>query len=469
MLFHSYTFFVFLAVVMAVARLRGSWAGKKTFLLVMSYLFYAAWNPPFVILLWVSTVADWFLARWMHRAQSTRRRKLCLWGSLAVNVGLLGYFKYGAFVLENFTALAAAVGLDYQPAAPNIIVPVGISFYTFQTLSYTLDIYRGHAKPWHSFLDYALYVTFFPQLVAGPIVRAVDFLPQCVEPKRATRKQLGWGMMLFVLGLFQKVVIADSMLAPTSEYVFGLKEAPGFAFAWAGACAFTIQIYCDFAGYSTCAIGLALCLRFELPENFRAPYGAIGFANFWRRWHISLSTWLRDYVYISMGGNRGGAVRTLWRLLATMLIGGLWHGASWTYVVWGGLHGVFLVIERLLVRIAPPWRFWHSLPFRLFAWLLTFVVVAATFVIFRAQSLGAAWVILRDMAGHTSSTSVPALRTFVVTAIILCIHWWMRDRSLEEVAAKVPWPLYSICVAIMACLVLLSLSGEENAFIYFQF
>ena len=271
--------------------------------------------------------------------------------SLAVNLGLLGFFKYRVFFLENFVALLNSVGVDFHPARPSIILPVGISFYTFQTLSYTLDIYMGKMKPARSFLDYALFVTFFPQLVAGPIVRAAHFLPQCEDARRTTLSQLGWGLSLILFGLFQKSVIADGLMAPVVERVYDSGEVLSFGAGWVGTLAFAMQIFCDFSGYSTCAIGTAMCLGFWLPVNFRSPYAAIGFSDFWRRWHVSLSSWLRDYLYIPLGGNRKGTARTYVNLMITMLLGGLWHGASWNFVIWGGLHGVYLIVERLLKAV----------------------------------------------------------------------------------------------------------------------
>ena len=267
--------------------------------------------------------------------------------SLSVNLGLLGFFKYGTFLLDNFITFSELLGIPFTPAKPDIILPVGISFYTFQTLSYTLDIYFRKSRPWSSFLDYALFVTFFPQLVAGPIVRSSEFLPQCLTPRRATLERFSWGLILLVSGLFQKIVVADGLLAPIVEKVYDTGMVPDTLSAWCGTLAFSGQIFCDFAGYSSCAIGVAMCLGFKIPDNFRSPYAAIGFSDFWGRWHISLSSWLRDYLYIPLGGNRKGAAGTYINLMLTMLIGGLWHGASWTFVFWGGLHGLYLAVERM--------------------------------------------------------------------------------------------------------------------------
>jgi len=346
MVFNSLTFAVFFAAVIGLHALSLPWRVRKFNLLLGSYLFYAAWNPPFVVLLWMSTLVDWFVARAMGSAEGKHRRRALLLVSLCTNLGILGFFKYGDFVLENFTALMAVLGVVYQPLELDVVLPVGISFYTFQTLSYTIDVYRGKMRPWGSFLDFALFVTFFPQLVAGPIVRAADFLPQCTEPRRSTRERLGWGLSLLTLGLFEKVSLADGLIAPIVDKVFEKPENLTAIEAWTGALGFSLQIFFDFAGYSTCAIGAAMCLGFDIPRNFRFPYAAIGFRDFWRRWHVSLSTWLRDYLYVSLGGNRKGNERTYVNVMMTMLIGGLWHGASWNFVYWGGLHGLSIASSR---------------------------------------------------------------------------------------------------------------------------
>ncbi|MCY7312901.1 MAG: MBOAT family protein, partial [Pseudoxanthomonas sp.] len=274
MLFNSLTFFAFLAVVLALHAAPLPWRVKKTNLLIASYLFYAAWNPPFVILLWLSTLIDWWAAGRIHRSTSASARKSFLLVSLAANLGLLGYFKYGGFVTENFAQAMGSLGMAWQAPAWDIILPVGISFYTFQTMAYTLDVYLKRAAPTKSFLDFALFVTFFPQLVAGPIVRPTDLVPQFATPRVATPRQFGWGAMLLVLGLFQKIVVADGLLAPVSDEVFGASQLLHPADAWLGTLAFSGQIFADFAGYSTCAIGIALMLGFQLPDNFRFPYAA---------------------------------------------------------------------------------------------------------------------------------------------------------------------------------------------------
>jgi alginate O-acetyltransferase complex protein AlgI len=473
MLFSSYTFLVFFLVVLAGYYLTRSWTTRKGILLVASYVFYAAWNPPFVVLLWFSTVVDWFAAKGIHASSSQLRRRLFLVASLVANLGLLGYFKYGGFLVDNFLLLIRAVGLEVSLAPPSIILPVGISFYTFQTLSYTLDVYRRDITPPDSFLDYALYVTFFPQLVAGPIIRTADFLPQCTEPKPFSRKTMGWGLCLMLLGLFEKTAIADGILAPIVEAVYDTADHPDFVSAWCGTFAFAGQIFLDFAGYSLVAIGSALCLGFVIQDNFRFPYAAIGFSDFWGRWHMSLSSWLRDYLYIPLGGSRKGSFRTFASLMITMLLGGLWHGASWTFVIWGGLHGLYLVLERG-VRKLVPWRFEHRSITQAPVALLTFLLVCVAWVFFRAHSFGQAFDVTTALFGFGSSEVVRLLQpesivlSVTVTVILLLVHWSMRRTSIASIVARVPWWVRSLALAALV-LGIVGLSGEDRAFIYFQF
>ncbi|MGH8481237.1 MAG: MBOAT family O-acyltransferase, partial [Nevskiaceae bacterium] len=353
MLFNSLTFLVFFCAVFMLHSLIPGWAGRKRLLLAASYLFYAAWNPPYVLILAFSTTMDWWLARRIGRCEDQGRRRALLGLSLACNLSLLGFFKYGGFLLENFERAVAGIGVAYVAPDWSIVLPVGISFYTFASLSYTIDVYRRQIRSDCSLADYALFVSFFPHLVAGPIVRARLLLPQIEQARQATRDQIGWGLCLVCFGLFQKAVLADAVFAPLVDAVYAEPQRHGALDAAAAVLAFSGQIYYDFAGYSLAAIGLALCFGFEFPDNFRQPYAAAGFSDFWRRWHISLSTWLRDYLYIPLGGNRGGEARAARSLMLTMLIGGLWHGASWMFVLWGGLHGVYLAAERLWRRLRP--------------------------------------------------------------------------------------------------------------------
>ena len=476
MVFNSLTFLVFFAVLLVLHHLPFlSWRAKKVNLLIASYVFYAAWNPPFILLLWASTIVDRFIARgiWASRDKSRAVRRSWLVISVAVNIGFIGFFKYGEFLLQNWQALMQAVGVVWVAPEWDIVLPVGISFYTFVTLSYTLDVYLGRSKPIVSFLDYALFVTFFPHLVAGPIVRPTQLVPQFYSPKQASRDQLLWGAGLIILGLFEKVVLADGGLANAADKVFAAQGAVGFVDAWLGTLAFSGQIFCDFAGYSTIAIGTALCLGFALPENFRMPYAAIGFSDFWRRWHISLSTWLRDYLYIPLGGSRGTEVRTYVNLMLTMLLGGLWHGASWTFVVWGGLHGLYLAVERWLRErtgvAGDPASGWSRLALA----LATYALVNVTWVFFRAEDFGGAARILAGMAG-LAAEAAPILPTLFVAKVVVIVvaivatQWLMRNRSLEDVVARTPWWVTGLVAAAMLFAVTIT-QGSGQAFIYFQF
>ena len=471
MVFNSLSFVVFFAIVLLMHALPFSWRTKKINLLIASYIFYMAWNPPFVILLWISTVVDWYAAQALVQARKPASRRAWMLLSVVANLGMLGYFKYGTFLLANFSTLMRAVGVNYQPAVFDIVLPIGISFYTFATMSYTLDVFLRRAAPARNFLDYALFVTFFPHLVAGPIMRPTELVPQFEEPRRASANQLRFGLALMTLGLFQKIVLADSFLAPAVDLVYNSDKIPGALDAWVATLAFSGQIFSDFAGYSSTAIGAALCLGFAMPDNFRFPYAAIGFTDFWRRWHITLSSWLRDYVYIPLGGSRHGETRTYLSLMTTMLLGGLWHGANWTFVVWGGLHGLCLAAERMLRAGFSRYR---PGPLALFLLgLLTYLFINITWVFFRATTFGKAWRVLNGMFG-LNAKSVPILRTgylVTVSAIvggIVITHVLMRRRTLESVVARAPASLLAIVWAALAFAIVIA-QGSGNAFIYFQF
>ncbi|CAN5910584.1 MBOAT family protein [soil metagenome] len=472
MVFNSLTFLVFFAVVIGLWYAIESWPARKGMLLVASYAFYAAWNPPFILILWLSTVVDWYVARWLYAATRPSRRKLILLISLVVNLGLLSYFKYGGFLVENFASLMRVLGVDYHPAAPNIILPIGTSFYTFETVSYTIDVYLGRCKPFRSFLDYGLFLTFFPHLVAGPILRPHEIVPQFEVPHRATAKGFGFGLFLMTLGLFEKMVLADSFLATSADMVFSAHQPVGALDAWVGILAFSGQIFCDFAGYTTCAIGAALCFGFSLPDNFKFPYAAVGFSDFWRRWHISLSRWLRDYLYVPLGGNRKGEVRTHVNLMLTMLIGGLWHGASWNFVIWGGIHGFYLLVERMLRRFGPRIA-WLDTPGGQFVLaMFTFFLVCITWIFFRSKELGGSLALLGAAFGFGGGPPlVPTQEIVVVLGTmvgVLATHWALRHRGLEDWLAHANENLVTLIWMAMLATTLLA-QGTGDAFIYFQF
>ncbi len=386
---------------------------------------------------------------------------------------MLGFFKYGNFLLENFQWVLARGGITYKPPHLDVFLPIGISFYTFHSLSYTLDIYRGVMGPTRSLRDFALAVSFFPQLVAGPIVRAGDFLPQLEAPPKPQNDRFLWGLVLMTLGLFEKVVLADTMLAGSADSVFGYAGPLIALDSWLGVIAFAGQIFFDFAGYSTCAIGAALCLGFHLKDNFRFPYAAIGFSDFWRRRHISLSTFLRDYLYIPLGGNRSGAARAMINLIIVMFIGGLWHGAAWTFVVWGLLHGSYLVIERLLKAFVRPTTWTESLGVKLLIGLATYAAVCLAWVFFRASDFTVATRLLRGMfGGHAQADAILSTREIlqigIVTLGMFIVQWSLRETSLEAAVARLPRSVVTAAWAFMAGALILT-QGNSNAFIYFQF
>ncbi len=475
MVFNSYTFVAFFIIILFLHNLPISWKTKKVNLLIASYIFYAAWNPPFILLLWLSTVIDFYVGKALYTQQNKHKKKVLLVISLIGNLGMLCFFKYGTFLLENFVDLCQLLGFDYNPATPNIILPAGISFYTFTTLCYTIDMYKKESKPVKSLLDFSLFVTFFPHLVAGPIVRPPQLVPQFESPRVASRKQMMDGLLLLTLGLFMKVVLADGMLADTADAVFDSRDLLPTLDAWIGVLAFSGQIFLDFAGYSTCAIGVALCLGFLLPQNFNYPYAAIGFSDFWRRWHITLSTWLRDYLYIPLGGSKNGKAKMYFALMMTMLLGGLWHGANWTFVAWGGLHGLYLWIEKFFSRgkAVKSESDSSANTFGNFSLaLLTFMLVNLTWVFFRADTFVKSWGILQSMFGFADGrpllTTLAILKVALIIPILFLFHWFLRNSKVLDVAHKMPWIGLSIIWSVMLLLIIWS-QESGNSFIYFQF
>jgi alginate O-acetyltransferase complex protein AlgI len=475
MVFNSYIFIVFFAIMLLLHNLPLSWKTKKVNLLLASYIFYAAWNPPFILLLWLSTVVDFFVGKALYTQENPHKKKLLLVISLIGNLGMLVFFKYGTFLLENFTALVNLAGFNFHPADPVIILPAGISFYTFTTLCYTIDMYQKKSAPVKSLLDFSLFVTFFPHLVAGPIVRPPQLVPQFETERKATSKQIFDGLLLLSLGLFMKVVLADGLLSAAADAVFDAPFALSALDAWTGVFAFSGQIFLDFAGYSTCAIGVAMCLGFVLPQNFNYPYAAIGFSDFWKRWHITLSAWLRDYLYIPLGGNRKGKARMYFALMVTMLLGGLWHGASWTFVAWGGLHGLYSWIEKFFSdrRKAAGKPEIQSNSFNGFLLiLLTFMLVNITWVFFRSGTFGQAGQLLASMFGMIDGkpllTTLAILKVAVVVPLIVLFHWFMRNTKVLEAAYKMSWWRLGIAWSFLI-LMLIWAQESGSAFIYFQF
>ena len=468
MIFTSLQFAVFFVVVYAAYRLLPH-RPQNWLLLGASYYFYAAWDWRFLSLLIGSTLVDYAVAHAIDRSPTPTRRRRLLWLSLAFNFGMLGSFKYFDFFATSFAAAAAAVGWRVDVVTLDVILPIGISFYTFMTVSYVIDVYRRDIRPTSSLLDFAVFVAYFPHLVAGPILRAGLLLPQIAAPRRISRRQITDGLWLMAWGLFQKVFVADN-LAGLVAPVYAAGASPAGAEVWLATVAFAVQIYGDFAGYSNLARGMSKLMGIELNVNFLFPYFVTSPQQFWRHWHISLSTWLRDYLYIPLGGNRGSAAATRRNLMVTMVLGGLWHGAAWTFVLWGAYQGLVLGVGRTLESIgrplAHPWQ-------RVVAGLLMFQVTCFGWLIFRAQSVGQ----IRDL---TASLLVPwrlsaqAVETLLVPmawiiAPLLLVHAYQAWHRDELAIAALPWPVRYALGGAIAYLVLIFGNFEGAEFIYFQF
>jgi alginate O-acetyltransferase complex protein AlgI len=389
--FVSIRFFVFLAAILGATAIPMSHRRKKLVLCIGSSLFYAAWDYRYLALLLIISVIDYWCAARIAATREPRIRRFWLTASIVSNLAILGWFKYADFFLANLNGLLRFTG--HEVALLGLLLPAGISFYTFKSMSYTIDVYRERIEPCSSHLDYTMFVTFFPDLIAGPIVRASVFLPQMTRTIGPTRERMLHGFSLFVIGMGKKLLIADHVAVVAND-VFATPAAWSSATAWCGLLAYSLQIYCDFSGYSDMAIGTAKMLGYDLPENFNMPYIAASVAEFWHRWHITLSEWLRDYLYIPLGGNRKGQLRTDVNLLLTMLLGGLWHGASWNFVAWGLLHGIALIVHRAWRRAAPQSRVPRAL-----AWPLTLLFVMLCWVPFRAIDFDGTIAMLRSLFG----------------------------------------------------------------------
>jgi D-alanyl-lipoteichoic acid acyltransferase DltB (MBOAT superfamily) len=386
MLFNSFVFFVFLAVVLPIFYCLPTKASKNVFLLIASYVFYGYWDWRFCALLILSTIIDFYIGLKIHNARTAQLSKRYFLVSLITNLGILGVFKYFNFFIESFQTLSEKLGWQLDMLHLNVILPVGISFYTFQTLSYSIDVYRKKLKPAENIIDFALFVSIFPQLVAGPIERASDLLPQLTVKLKPSIEQIKQGVVLIVMGLFRKVIIGDSAGRYVDNIFSNMAHYSSYELIF-GLIMFSIQIYADFSGYSHIARGTAKMLGVELMKNFEQPYLSQNITEFWRRWHISLSTWLKDYLYIALGGNRKGTISTYVNIIITMLLGGLWHGASWNFVIWGGLHGIYLSIHKMMLKGEKiPERITKLNLSTVLKVFLTYCLVLFTWLFFRSTS-----------------------------------------------------------------------------------
>jgi alginate O-acetyltransferase complex protein AlgI len=474
MIFTSFEFVVFFVVVVACRSLLRSFSAEKWLLLVASYLFYMSWSIPCGLLILTSSLVDYFVGQRLVQTDIPSSRKRWVALSVVVNLGMVCFFKYTNFLTANAGWGLRLLGYDTSGWHFDIILPVGVSFFTFQSMSHTLDVYRRKIVPCGNIRDYLLFVSFFPQLVAGPIVRAADFLPQLAKRVRASAADIEAGLAQFALGAVKKMVISDQV-APNVDLIFANPgNYDGFTLLQ-GVLGYGIQIYCDFSGYSDMAIGSARMMGFKFMENFQMPYSATTITEFWQRWHISLSSWFRDYLYIPLGGNRKGPKRTYVNLLVTMLLCGLWHGASWNFVFWGGLHGVALAIHR-------AWKAWNPLamlngnPAFQIAWnivarVLTLAVVLVGWIFFRATSWASACDYLHRMASwHQEGTRLVSPQILPALMMVVLVHLLVnkdRNWALELPQRSVPVRIvgYTALALLLVCL------GATDAapFIYFQF
>ncbi|MCA4899865.1 MAG: MBOAT family O-acyltransferase [Bacteroidota bacterium] len=444
---------------------------KIIYVTLFSIYFYYKSSGWYFLLLLATTGVDFQLAAWIDQQRDAFKRKALLILSLVANLGVLGYFKYTNFLFELITT---STGVTFHHL--DIFLPVGISFFTFQSMSYTIDVYRRQLKPVNSLLDYAFFVSFFPQLVAGPIVRASDFLPQIHRPTLVTQAMLGRGVYLIGTGLFKKAVISNYISLNFVDRVFDAPSLYSGLENLFGLYGYALQIYCDFSGYSDMAIGIALLLGFHFNENFRSPYQAPNITDFWRRWHISLSTWLKDYLYISLGGNRKGIFRTYLNLIITMVLGGLWHGASGRFILWGALHGFALATHKyfLSLRIKAPR--WSSAILQAIGVILTFHFVCFCWIFFRAENMELAGQMLYQILYHLKPTLLfdliagyPAVVALMVIGYVLHfvpVNW---EEKSQELLTKLPLVGKAAFIVLVIVLVMQTKSADIQPFIYFQF
>jgi len=509
MLFNSLDYFAFLGLTVA-----GFWAirfagperdeGSRTrgaslrllFVFLASCVFYMAWNPVYIVLILSSTVLDYGIGLQLGRVSSQRSKKALLAVSLTGNLGLLGVFKYFNFFSEATADALSLFGVSIEAPVLDVLLPVGISFYTFQTLSYTIDVYRGRLQPVKNPLEFAFYVTFFPQLVAGPIVRAAEFLPQLKRPPWLDRTRVGHGLFLIALGLIKKVIFADFVSVNLVDRVFVDPEAFTGLETLIGLYGFTLQIYADFSGYTDVARGSAMLFGLELPKNFDRPYQATSVAEFWRRWHMTLSSWLRDYLYFPLGGSRSGELRTYVNLWLTLFLIGLWHGASWTFVIYGNLQAAAVLFNRYLARerklskegTSPPVfalaQAWNQLndavrgdrdrdPIwaTVFKILLTLQFVVFSRILFRASDLDNASLVTSRLFSDTWSAAQVSPQLWAVLLVGMLMHYLPKSQ-LEWIRARFvqlpPWA-QGIALAVVGVILAFYVTAEAVPYIYFQF
>ena len=474
MLFCSQQFLLFFCIVFAVYWALPQAKLRVYLLLIASFYFYASWNKWLAVLICVCTFMDYWVARGMEATEAPRWRRALVVVSLVVNLGVLVYFKYANFFLDSLEETLHACGSTASLPMLKVILPIGISFYTFEAINYTIDVYRRRVPAERNLAHFMLFITFFPHLIAGPIVRARDFLPQIRRPKHWSWLRLQIGMQFFLLGLFKKEVIADRM-AQFVDPVFADPSQFGSTAVWLAVLAYAVQIYCDFSGYTDMALGVAHMLGYKLAINFNMPYVAANVSEFWRRWHISLSSWLRDYLFIPLGGSKGTKWQTCRNLLITMVLGGLWHGAAWTFIFWGLLHGVFLIAHRafadycaLRPTLSQRLQGWPGTGLRMG---VTFLCVCVGWVFFRATTFAGAWIIVKRMfIPRTGLDSPMDWHSFAVLAlVVVAAHLVGRTVIWRRVTVRVPAPIWGTAYALLLVVAQVLMPEGGKVFIYFQF
>ena len=465
MLFNTIEFFGFFIVVLAAFYIAPkSWG--KPILLIASYYFYMCWNAKFILLLLVLTVID-YVSGLLIEAVQPQRRKLALLMSLTANLGFLGFFKYYNFLAST---VAFLLGKPQSSFFLTIVLPVGISFHTFQSMSYVVDVYHGRQKAIRNPMDYALFIAFWPQLVAGPIVRARDFFRDLFNWQRPSPEEIQSGALLVLLGLTKKMAFADQFAKVADAYFKNVAANPGMMTAWTGTIAFAMQIFFDFSGYTDIAIGCARLLGFHFPVNFARPYLAGSIQEFWRRWHISLSLWLRDYLYIPLGGNRHGELKTYRNLLLTMLLGGLWHGASWNFVIWGAYHGLLLSLGKIVEKLGWKNKRRFTAQFYPLAGLMTFALVCVGWVFFRAANLHDAIFVLKQMfAGSKGVGLLKNWHLWMIAVSFIAAVLEEKWEVFERMVTGYRWAFVCTIVVFLFWLEVFSVLDEKIPFIYFQF
>jgi alginate O-acetyltransferase complex protein AlgI len=473
--FCSQEFLVFFALVFAVYWAMPWKRGRVILLLIASFFFYASWNKKLAMLIFASTVLDYVIGRFLEASKSPLGKKLLVALSVSANLGLLCYFKYANFFLHSLEQTLRAAGAEASLPVLQVILPFGISFYTFEAINYVVDVYRGKVKAERDLAAFLLFILFFPHLVAGPIVRAHDFLPQIHRRKHWSWLRMQAGAQLILMGLAKKWIIADRM-ALFVDPVFADPAAYRQGAAWIAVIAYALQIYCDFSGYTDMALGTAHLLGYKLALNFNMPYLAVNVSEFWRRWHISLSSWLRDYLFIPLGGSRGGRWQTARNLVLTMTLGGLWHGASWNFVLWGVVHGMLLIGHRILQTFAArrPLLDWL-----LASWLgttgriaCTFLCISLTWVFFRAKSFETAIQIFARLLRDNKLASpepLPAIGFALTILVVAVCHGLGQKRQWQRIADRLPAPILGASYAFMLTVTLVLAPGWSAPFIYFQF